>query len=169
MRCAWRRPRACLSGQIVSAAWYHRARLGMSFQFEKRPYGPGCAPEVITAIRGRVRVIGEGIVEVHDIPVGTAYTFGIMTDEMRRLTEGWSTVRVLVDISGTRPPNAEYREALYSFTEGESRITATALYIGQSRILLALTKFALAMFRRHMRAEVFGDRDAAIRYLEHGK
>ncbi|MCA9715687.1 MAG: hypothetical protein KC468_13500 [Myxococcales bacterium] len=139
----------------------------MTLQLEPRPYGPDSTPEEREALRARVQLLRDDIVLIRDVPVGTKFSLGVMADEIKRLTAGRPRIKILVDIADAHPPDAEYREALFSFHELEPRLAVTAIYIGHSRVLLAITKFALAIFRRHMRADAFRDRDEALRYLEH--
>ncbi len=138
----------------------------MEFKFEHRAYGPESTPEEVAAIRGRVSHLRDNIVEFRDLPVGSTFSLELMAVEMRRIAEGWRSIKVYVDVAAARRPSAEYREALLRLGADEPRIVAAAVFIGQSRVLATIARVSLAVLGASTGMRVFHDRDAAMRYLD---
>jgi hypothetical protein len=79
---------------------------------EDRPYDVDCSPEERAAIAGRVSVPADHIVMLHELPVQTVYTVGLMGDRLAELTRDWKAFGFLLDLTEARRPGAEVRAAL---------------------------------------------------------
>ncbi len=138
----------------------------MEFPFEHRAYGPDSTPEEIAAIRSRVKHVRDNIIAIHDVPVGSTFSIGILIEEMQRIAEGWSVIKVFVDVADARRPTPEYREALLRFGADEPRLIACAVYIGKSRVFATIARVSLALLGASAGMRAFHSREAAMRYLD---
>src|SRR5262249_24822828 len=64
-----------------------------------RPYGPSSTPEEVAAIRRRVSWVADGIVLLHEIPIQTQFSVGVMFDELESLIAPCDRLHYLVDLT----------------------------------------------------------------------
>jgi hypothetical protein len=97
--------------------------------------------EEIEAIRSRVWVAHEGVVELHEIPHQTAFSMNLMFDRLEELIEPWPGFIEVVDLSEAGRPGADVRAVLRRrVARIRSRLIWVAIIVGSNVIMRAMAR-----------------------------
>lgn len=118
----------------------------MTAPLEARPYGPGSSPEEIKAIKDRIYVYAPGVIMWHEVPVMSVYQLDLFEEKLGELTRDLESYRMLVDIRGSDPPNAEVRSKLKKVFTSQPKLRRAAVVTGKSVIMNTAALFVVRVF-----------------------
>jgi hypothetical protein len=123
------------------------ARLGSTVEFEQRPYGPESTPEEREAIAGRVSVVDDRILLIHEVPVQSPFSVKLMFDRFQALTHDWDRFAHVVDLTEAKRPDPETRAVLKAeFLVISPRVVHLAVAVGDNLLMRAMARvFAYGM------------------------
>jgi hypothetical protein len=106
-----------------------------------RPYGPELTAAERDAIGDRVSVIGDRLLLIHEVPVQTPTSVGIMLDRVEALSRDWDRFAYVLDLSEARRPDAEVRAALKARLATVSpRVVQVAAVVAGNRLMRAMAR-----------------------------
>jgi signal transduction histidine kinase len=127
-----------MNGKRVDAASARRS----NFAIEVRPYGPTSTPEEAAAIRRRVSWIADGVILIHEIPIQTPFSVGVMFDQLESLTVSYDCFHYVVDLTESRRPSAETAATLRErIRRVRPKIDRVALAVGENIVMRAMVRF----------------------------
>jgi hypothetical protein len=110
-------------------------------EIARRAFGPDAAPEERAAIAARVSVIGDQLLLVHEIPVQTPFSVGIMCDRIEALAAGWERFAYVLDVRESSRPDAETRAALRArIRRISARLAIVSAVVGGNRLMRAMVR-----------------------------
>lgn len=111
-------------------------------ELEKRAYGPDSTPAEVAAIEARISLLEPGLVSYREAPVMSIFQFAIFERRLREVGDRGG-YRLLVDLTGSDPPNAELRARLRTFFLSEP-ITRAAIFTERNFFINVAAKFVVA-------------------------
>jgi hypothetical protein len=110
-------------------------------EFEQQTYGPEPTREESEAIAGRVTVIDERILFMHELPIQSPFSVNLMFDQMEYLARKWSRFAYVLDLSEAKRPDPETRAALKARVLRISpRVTHVAAVVGDNLLMRAMVR-----------------------------
>ncbi len=126
-----------MNGKGVAEAWETHSDEAI----EPRPYGPSSAPEEVASIRRRVSWIADGIVLLHEIPIQTPFSVGVIFDELERLIARCDRPHHLVDLTDARRPSAETRALIKErIRRVRPKLDRVAIVVGGNVVIRAMAR-----------------------------
>ena len=108
---------------------------------ELRAYGPESTREESEAIAGRVSVIDEGILLLHELPIQSPFSVNLMFDQMEHLARDWGRFAYVVDLTEAKRPDPETRAALKArVLRVGPRIVHIAVAVGDNLLMRAMAR-----------------------------
>jgi hypothetical protein len=110
-------------------------------------YGPESTREEREAIAGRVSVVDDGILLLHELPIQSSFSVNLMFDQMEHLARDWGQFAYVVDLTEAKRPDPETRAALKArVLRIRPRIVHIAVAVGDNLIMRAMARlFAYGM------------------------
>jgi len=120
---------------------------GSTVELAQRPYGPESTREEREAIAGRVFVVDDRILLMHEVPVQSPFSVKLMFDRFQALARDWDRFAYVVDLTEAKRPNPETRAALKAQMLGISpRVTHLGVVVGDNLLMRAMARlFAYGM------------------------
>lgn len=110
-------------------------------ELELHAYGPESTREESEAIAGRVSVIDEGILLLHELPIQSPFSVNLMFDQMEHLARDWGRFAYVVDLTEAKRPDPETRAALKArVLRVGPRIVHIAVAVGDNLLMRAMAR-----------------------------
>jgi hypothetical protein len=110
-------------------------------ELELHAYGPESTREEREAIAGRVSVIDEGILLLHELPMQSPFSVNLMFDQMEHLARDWGRFAYVVDLTEAKRPDPETRAALKArVLRVGPRIVHIAVAVGDNLLMRAMAR-----------------------------
>ena len=107
----------------------------------QRAYGPDSTPEERDAIEGRVSVLDDRILLLHEIPIQTSFSVNLMFDRFDALAKDWDRFGYVIDLADARRPDAETRVTLKRRVLRLSpRVAHMAAVVGGNLVMRAMAR-----------------------------
>ena len=117
------------------------------FEFENKAYSlEDSTPQLVQALKDKVKVIRENVILVDEIPIPSAFSTEILLDEMNRLkTEaGYDQYFLVVDVRYSSRPDAEARRMINSkFADFCNDILHASFITGKNAIINTAIRFIM--------------------------
>jgi hypothetical protein len=110
-------------------------------ELELHAYGPESTREEREAIAGRISVIDEGILLLHELPIQSPFSVNLMFDQMEHLARDWGRFAYVVDLTEAKRPDPETRAALKArVLRVRPRIVHIAVAVGDNLLMRAMAR-----------------------------
>ena len=110
-------------------------------ELELHAYGPESSREESEAIAGRVSVIDEGILLLHELPIQSSFSVNLMFDQMEHLARNWGRFAYVVDLTEAKRPDPETRAALKArVLRVRPRIVHITVAVGGNLLMRAMAR-----------------------------
>ncbi|PHR53869.1 MAG: hypothetical protein COA44_14955 [Arcobacter sp.] len=114
-------------------------------ELEARSYGENSTEEEIEAIRARVYMYSDNIVYWKEVPVMSVWQVQQYQSKMKSLTNNLKHYALLIDLTESKPPNAEIRASLRDVYGpfAEEGLDEAAVFTGKNFLINVAAKFVL--------------------------
>ncbi len=113
---------------------------------EKRAYQENSTPEEIALLEERVKLLEEGIIYYHEVPVQCPFSVNVLFDKVQRLAENINSRQcgLIIDVSDADHPNAPTRKVINQrFARICNIIPHVAFITGKNAIMNTAIRFVL--------------------------
>jgi signal transduction histidine kinase len=122
--------------RVVEASEIHS-----DIAIESRAYGPSSSPEEVAAIRSRVSWVADGVILLHEIPVQTPFSVGVMFDQLESLVASYDRIHYVADLTDARRPSAEAAASLRErIRRVRPKLDRVAVAVGGNLIIRAMAR-----------------------------
>lgn len=110
-------------------------------ELELHAYGPESTREEREAIAGRVSVVDDGILLLHELPIQSPFSVNLMFDQMEHLARDWDRFAYVVDLTEAKRPDPETRATLKArVLRVRPRIVHIAVAVGDNLLMRAMAR-----------------------------
>jgi hypothetical protein len=110
-------------------------------ELELHAYGPESTREEREAIAGRISLIDEGILLLHELPIQSPFSVNLMFDQIEHLARDWGRFAYVVDLTEAKRPDPETRAALKArVLRVRPRIVHIAVAVGDNVLMRAMAR-----------------------------